>query len=247
MSRKLEALGAVVSQLSAIEIREPADLAPLDRALEEVRTGQWDWLVFTSANGVDAVLRRLEDRGRDLRDLGRIKLAAIGPKTAAALRNYRLRADVVPAATYSSEGLADALRPHVNGQRVLLARANRGREFLRDELAKTAARIEQVCVYDQVDVVHPSTIVLDSLRRGEINFIPLPSSSIARGILGIFDETIRGRVERGEIRLVAISPETGKAIRELGYPVAAVADEFTEDGLIAAIVKLAGAEHGHYQ
>jgi uroporphyrinogen III methyltransferase/synthase len=113
---------------------------------------------------------------------------------------------------------------------------------LRDELAKVAALVEQVCVYDQVDAVKPSPGVVDALRRGEIKYIPLPSSNIARGILGTFDETIRGRVERGEIRLVAISPETGKAIRDLGYPVAAEAEVFTEDGLIAAMVRLAQAE-----
>lgn len=244
MIQKLEALGAVVSRLSAIEIREPADFGPLDRAIEQIRDGKWDWLLFTSANGVEALIRRLETLGRDLRDLGRIKLAAIGPKTAAALRNFHLRADVVPTATFSSEGLAEALKPLISGQRVLLARANRGRDFLKNELAKVAV-VEQVCVYDQVDAVKPGPGVVDALRRGEIKYIPLPSSNIARGILSTFDETLRGRVERGEIRLVAISPETGKAIRDLGFQVAAEAEVFTEDGLIAAIVRLAKAEQTH--
>jgi uroporphyrinogen III methyltransferase/synthase len=243
MVRKLEHLGAVVSRFGAVEIREPADLAPLDRALDQLRAGEWDWLVFTSANGVHALLRRLGALGRDLRDLGRVKLAAIGPKTADALREYHLRADVVPDAMFSSEGLAAALAQHVAGRRVLLARANRGRELLRDELAKVAASVEQVTVYDQVDAPDPDPAVIDALRRGEIRYVTLPSSNIARGVLGAFDETIRGRVERGEIRLVVISPETGKAVRELGYPVAAEADVFTEDGLIDAVVRLARAEH----
>jgi uroporphyrinogen III methyltransferase/synthase len=245
MARKLELLGAVVSCLRTIEIRDPEDLGPLDRALEQVRAGEWDWLVFTSANGVEAVMRRLDAIGRDLRNLGRVKLAAIGPKTATALRNYHLRADVVPEATYSSEGLADALRPHVRGQRVLLARANRGREHLREALASVAAAVEQVCVYDQVDVTPESDHIVDALRRGEISDIPLPSSNIARGVISLFDDTIRGRVERGEIRLVAISPETGRAIRELGYPVAAEARVFTEDGLIESIMGLPAVEHRH--
>jgi uroporphyrinogen III methyltransferase / synthase len=245
MVRKLEHLGAVVSRLSSVEIREPADFGPLDRALGQLRDGEWDWLVFTSANGVHAVLRRLEALGRDLRDLGRVKLAAIGPKTAEALREYRLRADVVPATTFSSEGLAATLAPHVAGRRVLLARANRGRELLHDELAKVAAAVEQVTAYDQVDAPDPDPAVLDALRRGEIRYVTLPSSNIARAVLGAFDETIRGRVARGEIRLVAISPETGNAVRELGYPVAAEAEVFTEDGLIEAVAGLARAEPGH--
>jgi len=242
MVRKLEHLGAVVSRLAAVEIQPPADFAPLDRALKQLQNREWDWLVFTSANGVHALLRRLDFLGRDLRDLGSVKLAAIGPKTADALREYRLRADVVPPSVFSSEGLVAALAPQVIGKRVLLARANRGREFLREELAKVAASVEQVTVYDQVDAVISDDVVLDALRRGEIRYVTLPSSNIARGVLGVFDETIRGRVERGEVRLVAISPETGKAIRDLGYPVAAEADTFTEDGLIEAVVRLARTE-----
>ncbi|HEY1186283.1 MAG TPA: uroporphyrinogen-III C-methyltransferase [Gemmata sp.] len=237
MVRKLEHLGAVVSRLPVVEIREVADFAPVDHALGQLRRGEWDWLVFTSANGVHALLRRLDGIGRDLRDLGGVKFAAIGPKTADALREYRLRADVVPDSTFSSEGLAAALKPHVAGQRVLLARANRGRELLRDELAKVAT-VAQVAVYEQVDTAVPDGAVLDALRRGEIRYVTLPSPGIARGVLGTFDETISGRVERGEIRLVAISPITGEAIRALGYPVAAEATPFTEDGLIEALVEL---------
>ncbi len=241
MVRKFEHLGAVVTRLSSVEICEPADLGPLDRTLEQLRDGEWDWLVFTSANGVHALLRRLDAIGRDLRDLARVKLAAIGPKSAEALREYRLRADVVPEATYSSEGLAEALAQHVAGQRVMLARANRGRAFLREQLSKIAM-VEQVTVYQQVDMPVPDASVLDALRRGEIRYVTLPSSNIARGILASFDDTIRGRVERGEIRLVAISPETGNAIRERGLLVAAEATTFTEDGLIQSVIDLVSAE-----
>ncbi len=237
MVRQLEHLGAVVYRLPAVEIREPADLSRLDAALDQIRRGEWQWLVFSSANGVHALLRRLDTLGRDLRDLGSVKLAAIGPKTAEALREYRLRADVVPEATYSSEGLVAALTPHVAGQRVLLARANRGREVLRDELGKFAT-VEQIAVYEQVDTMTPNADVLDHLRRGEIGFITLTSSNVARNVIAAFDETIRGRVERGEIQLVAISPETGKAVRELGCPVAAEATEFTSEGLVEALVRM---------
>ena len=195
------------------------------------------WIVFTSANGVHGFLNRIEALGLDLRILGGVKLAAIGPKTAAALREYRLNADIVPD-TYNSEGLVAALRTAASRQRVLLARANRGRELLRDELAKVAD-VRQVVVYDQVDSVEPDADVLDHLRRGEVHYVTLSSSKIAENLLRSFDETMRGRVERGEIELVAISPETGKAIRSLGFRVTAEAERFTADGLIDAVVRLA--------
>ncbi len=237
---RLEDLGAVVYRLPAVGVAEPADFGPLDAALAEVRAGGWDWVVFTSANGVHAFVRRLDALGRDLRDLGRVKFAAIGPKTADVLREYHLRADVVPAATFSSEGLVEALAPHVAGQRVLLARANRGRELLRDELAKVAT-VAQVTVYDQTDEAEVNPAVLDALRRGEVRFVTLTSSNIARAVIRLFDETIRGRVERGEVLLVAISPETGRAVRELGLSVAAEATEFTGEGLVQALVRLVAA------
>lgn len=235
--RKLEQLGAVVHHLPAVEIREPADPAPLDRALAQL-PGGWNWVVFTSVNGVHGFLRRIETLGGDLRWLGSAKLAAIGPKTAEALAEYHLKADVVPT-TFNSEGLAAALVPCVANKRVLLARANRGRDLLREQLTDVAAIVEQVTVYDQVDALEADTAILDHLRRGEIHFVALSSSKIAENLLRFFDETIRGRIDRGEIRLVAISPETGRAIRALGYPVAAEATEFTSDGLIDAVVKLA--------
>lgn len=243
MARKLEHLGAVVSRLPTVEIRPPADPGPLDRALGQIRGGEWDWVVFTSANGVHAVLGRLHALGRDARDFGGVKFAAIGPKTADALGEYHLRADAVPDATYSSEGLVEALKPLVAGRRVLLARANRGRELLRDELGKIAT-VEQIAVYDQVDAVAPGAAVLDALRRGEIRYVTLPSSRIAQNLLAAFDDTIRGRVARGEVKLVAISPETGRAVRAAGYPVAAEAATYTADGLIEAVVRLVG-EEGH--
>ena len=205
-----------------------------------MRHGEWDWLVFTSANGVHALLRRLDAIGRDLRDLGAVKLAAIGPKTADALREYRLRADVVPEAEFSSEGLAAALAPLVAGQRVLLARANRGRELLRDELAKIAARVEQVAVYDQVDAVEPDPAVLDA---------PAPRRDPLRHAA-----ELEHRPRQCWVRSTRRSAAGSSAARSswwrsarrrarrsgsCGYPVAAEAKVFTEDGLIDAVVELA--------
>lgn len=239
MMRKLELLGAVPYLIPTVEIRDPADCGPLDAALGKLRDpdGGWDWVVFTSTNGVHAVVRRLKSLGRDIRDFGRVKLAAIGPKTAAALREYHLEPDLVPE-KFWSEGLSEALSREVAGKRVLLARANRGRELLRDELSKIAA-VEQVVAYEQADAVDPAAEAFDPLRRGEIGFVTLTSSNVARALLAAFDDTVRGRVERGEVKLVAISPETARAVRDLGFPVAAEATEYTADGVIAAVVRLA--------
>ncbi len=236
--RRLELLGAVPLVLPAVEIGPPVDWAPVDRAIDALDSYQW--LVFTSANGVSAFLDRLRERGRDLRALGGIRLAAIGPGTAEALRGNRLEPNVVPA-EYRSEALAEALRPRVADQAVLLARADRGREVLREELGRSAARVEQVAVYRQADAVDVHSPTLDCLRRGEVDYVTLTSANIARALVRALDEVSRGRLESGQVEVVSISPVTSAAVRELGLPVAAEADEYTVPGLVAALVRRAGA------
>jgi uroporphyrinogen III methyltransferase/synthase len=233
---RLEQLGAVAFALPAVEIREPADWSAVDRALAGL--AGYDWLVFTSANGVHAFMQRLRQTGRDLRALGALRLAAIGPSTADALRGYHLEPDVVPA-EFRSEGLAAVLKEQVAGQRVLLARADRGREVLRQELAAVAA-LEQVAVYCQVDAIDPGDAVFDYLRRGEIDYVTVTSSNIARALVRALDAPSRARIAAGQVQLVTISPVTSAAVRELGLPVAAEAATYTTTGVVEALLALAG-------
>jgi uroporphyrinogen III methyltransferase/synthase len=234
LASRLDQLGAKVHLLPAIEIHDPPDWGPVDRALE--RLGSFQWLVFTSVNGVHALVGRLRKTGRDLRALGAIRLAAIGPATADALRSYYLEPDLIPE-EYRSEGLAEALKSQVRGQRVLLARADRGRDLLRDELA-TIAEVTQVAVYSQADVLQPESLAC--LSRGEIDYVLLTSSNIARAFAAALDPKDREMIQAGRIRLVSISPVTSAAMHEVGLPVAAEAKEYTSAGMIEALVKLVG-------
>lgn len=235
LARALERLGASVVVLPTVEIREPADWADVDRALAKLASYQW--LVFTSVNGVHALLGRLRKTGRDLRALGHVKLAVIGPATAEALRGYHLEPDLVPA-VYNSEGLAAALKERAAGQRILLARADRGRELLRDELSRVAT-VDQVAVYSQVDAIPKDSEALASLRRGEIDYVTLTSSNIARALIAALDETCRARIAGGTVKLVTISPETSGSVKALGLPVAAEAREYTADGIVQVLIELA--------
>ena len=236
MAHELEGLGAAPVVLPAVQIGEPTDWGPVDAAL--ARLGSYGWLVFTSANGVNSLLSRLLLTGGDLRALGGVRLAAIGPATAEELSGWHLRADVVPD-EFNSEGLVEALRERGRGQRVLLARADRGIDLLRDELGRVA-EVEQVAVYSQRDVTleagHP---VLGQLRAGEIEFVALTSSNIARALLEALDEPARQQVRAGRVKLVTISPRTSAAVREFGLPVAAEACVYTTQGVIEALCGLA--------
>jgi uroporphyrinogen III methyltransferase/synthase len=233
--RRLDQLGAVPVVLPAVEVREPADWAPADRALADL--AGYDWLVFTSANGVHALVRRLRQTGRDLRALGGVRLAAIGPGTADALRGYHLEPDLVPP-EFRSESLAAALKERAAGRRILLARADRGRDLLRQDLAAVAT-VDQVAVYSQVDALEGAAEVLEGLRTGAIEYVTLTSSNIARALLRTLDPHARTRIEAGEVKLVTISPVTSAAVREFGLPVAAVAAEYTTAGVLDALVALA--------
>lgn len=232
-------LGAVPLVLPAVEIRPPADWGPVDRALENLPS--YDWLVFTSANGVFSFMNRLFSHQHDLRSLGSIKLAAIGPKTAEALEKHFLRPDVVPA-TFQSEHLASALLDKVSpSTRVLLARADRGRELLQVELAKRCL-VEQVTVYEHVDAIDHGDPVLDQLRRGEIDYVTLTSSNIARALFQNLDAVTRARLESGETRLISISPVTSAEIRSAGFTVAAEAPLASMAGIVQALTELVAAE-----
>jgi uroporphyrinogen III methyltransferase / synthase len=240
---RLEELGAIPLVLPAVILQEPDDWGPVDEALDHL--AQYQWLVFTSVNGVHAFIRRLRHTGRDLRTLGGLRLAAIGPATADALRCYHLEPDLVPE-EYRSEELVRLLREQVVGQRVLLARADRGRELLREELA-SVAHVDQVAVYAQRDASATFTgdpAVLDLLNRGEVDYITLTSSNIASALSRLLGKGGQSAIREGRTRLVTISPVTSGRVRDLGWSVAAEATVYTMDGMVDALVRLAQSTTG---
>lgn len=231
----LEELGAEVIAQPAIEIVPPADWTPVDRALE--RLPEFDWLVFSSAKGVFFLLKRLLEIGLDLRALKNVRLAAIGPGTAEALNAFHLRADLQPD-EFRAESLAKALSSGARGQRLLLARASRGREVLADELQAAGAHVEQAVVYQSLDVTAPDEHVTQLISAGKIDWLTVTSSAIARSVVRMFGERLRAT------KLVSISPITSATLRELGHEPTAEAKEYTMAGVVAAIVKKAMTDKG---
>jgi len=225
-------LGAQPVLLPTIDIGPPNDWAPVDSVLS--RLDEFDWLVFTSANGVNGLLGRLWEQGGDARRLGACRIAAIGPSTAAALERLHLRCDLMPT-EYRAEALADALLPHVAGRRVLWARANRGRDVLPERLQAAGATLEQVVVYSNRDRDQLPAAELALLEAGEVDWIGLSSPSIARNLAHLLTPAVRQHLG-AKTRLAAISPVTAEAATQAGLPVHVVATNYTWDGLFAAIV-----------
>ena len=233
----LEVLGAEVLVAPTVTIGPPSDPGPVDRAID--RLGEFDWLVFTSGNGVRYFLDRLHTRGRDLRALGHLKLAAIGPSTAEALARFRLRADLVPD-EFRSEALAAALAGHTVGRRVLIARADRGRAILKDELQRVA-EVEQVAAYRNADAESIPPDVVARIAEGTVDWIMLTSSAIAERLHALLPEPALRRIGT-TTRLASISPVTTATAERLGWAVAAEARSYTWDGLIQALVDKVAAD-----
>ena len=232
IKRALE-LGAQPVLLPTIEIGPPADWEPVDAAI--ARLDEYQWLVFTSANGVNYFLNRLWETGYDARKLARLKIATIGPSTAEALQQFHLRADLIPD-QYRAEALAAALKPLVQGQKILWAGANRGREVLQTELAEVSATVDKIVVYENHDVASWGSESLEMLESGEIDWIGLSSPSIARNFSRLLTEDVRQHLG-SRTRLVSISPVTTQAATDAGLQIDAEAEEYLWDGIFAAIQK----------
>jgi uroporphyrinogen III methyltransferase/synthase len=228
LERPLRELGADVRIQPAIEISDPEDWAAVDHALH--RLSEFDVLVFSSTNGVEKLLERLLALGYDLRALGGLRLAAIGPGTAEALASYHLRADVIPPRDYRAEGLLDQLLPKAANRRFLLVRASRGRELLAEELRKAGADVEQVVVYRSRDVERPEESVLELLDSHQIDWVTVTSSAIATWLA----ERLGDRLTN--TRLVSISPVTSATLRQFGLEPHVESQSATMDGIVAAIL-----------
>lgn len=227
MLSRLSELGANAIIQPAIEIREPHDWRSVDDVIQRVQ--QFDYLVFSSANGVHFFLRRLLSLGLDARSLGKAKLAVIGPRTANALQQYSLKADILPT-TYRAESLAESLVGSANGSSFLLLRASRGREVLAEQLRAAGGNVEQVVVYESDDLTSLDEETNERWEAGDIEWITVTSSAIARSISQLWGDRLRG------VKLASISPITSQTLRECGFEPAAEAEVYTTDGVIDAIL-----------
>jgi uroporphyrinogen III methyltransferase/synthase len=236
-SRLVELLGAAGAhclEVPTIEIVEPADWTPLDAALRDL--ARYDWVIFTSANGVSALMDRLFHMGLDVRALGRAKIAVIGPATAEALKNYGLRADVVPD-TFQAEGLLAVLTPQITpGTRILLARAEQARDVLPDGLTLLGAEVDIVPVYRArpPQAVPPEAAAV--LESGRVDILTFTSSSTVHNFAGLVGQT-RFQSLAANAAVASIGPITTATLSEYGLTPQIEPAAFTIPALAAAIVE----------
>jgi uroporphyrinogen-III synthase/siroheme synthase len=230
MSTRLRELGAEPVEFPTIEIVPPSDVEPLIEAIGHI--SDYDWVVFTSANGVAAFFAQLDACGMDLRALSHAKIAAVGKSTDGELRAYGVKTDYVPQRFVAEEVLAGLLERGVANARVLLPRAEQAREVLPDELRRAGATVDVVSAYRTVQA-EPAPHVLARVRHGDIDIVTLTSSSTARNLSAI----LAGKLELlAHAHVACISPVTAATARKLGFHVDIVAEEYSIPGLIAAMV-----------
>ncbi len=242
LADRLRDLGANAVELPAISIRPPESWDALDRAIGDIAA--YDWIVFTSVNGVDFFLRRLADAGGDARRLAGTGIAAIGPATAQALAERGLRADVQPA-TYVAEALAEALAAagDLNGKRILLARSDIARDALPNALRDAGARVDDVAAYRTVPGGFDAAEARALIKSGDVDAATFASSSSVDFFVERVGEDSIAENASG-IVAVSIGPVTSAALRKRGIEPAAEAAEHTIPGLVAALTDLLNGEGG---
>jgi uroporphyrinogen III methyltransferase/synthase len=225
---RLRELGADVVQLPVIRIVPPEDPAPLHRAAAE--SGSFDWIVFTSANGVERFFAALAEGGGDARSLGGVSVCAIGPATAAELAKHGVRADLVPpefVAESALEALASATE--LEGKRILIPRAAEARPVLPDGLRARGADVIEVAAYRTISDGSGSEGVRAQLDAGEIDWVTFTAGSTVRSFAELLG------ADPGKARVASIGPITSAALRERGMRVDVEAEEYTIPGLLQAL------------
>ena len=240
LSAMLEDLGAQVLEFPTIDIRPPEDFTLLDKAIRELDS--FDWLVFTSVNGVDAFLERLSHHGLDVRAVPRTgRIAAIGPATAERILATGLRVDVVPG-EYRAEALLEEISADsLAGKRVLIPRAKVAREVLPEQLREAGAEVLVPPAYESAPRDEGREELADSLEEGEIDCVTFTASSTVENFVRAFGSEEAGRLLE-KVRVVCIGPITADTARGYGLEVDAAAEEYTMPGLVEAVVDLFAAE-----
>lgn len=220
--------GAQVVPFPTVRIVPPPDLGPLDAALAD--WSSFDWIVFTSAHGVEAVVRRARDLRVNLRNT-RAKVAAVGPVTRAALERNGLPVDAVPR-EYLTDEIAGAMGD-VAGKRVLLPRSRISRQSLPQALRAAGADVTQVDAYDAV----PAETTEGDTLESAFDFVVFTSASSAENLATLMSpERFARLVERTPA--AAIGPVTAEAARILGFRVAVVSQDHTIEGLVESLAKV---------
>lgn len=229
-STLLENYGAKVIAFPTIEIVPPSDWQPVDKTIEKLAS--YDWVIFTSVNGVKVFTQRLKEKGIHITVLGRKKICAIGPRTQGELAAMGLKVTFMPT-EYRAEGVAEGLKAlGIEGKKILLPRARGARKVLPEALREAGAVVDEVEVYQAVRPTKTKDSVEAILSKG-IDVVTFTSSSTVRN----FMELVSDKTVMNGIKVAVIGPITAKTVRTYGLEPAITPSEYTIPALVEAIVE----------
>ncbi len=232
--RLLSDQGAECLEYPTIEIMPPKDPEPLKQAVENLSA--YDWIVFTSVNGVIYFFEQLFAAGKDVRALGRMQTAAIGPATAERLLEFGLTSDIVPE-TYRAESVVEAFaKVKLKGKKILLPRAREARPILPKELTKMGAAVHEIPAYETLKAVENTDDLVQKLKDNQIDLITFTSSSTVKNFKALLPPDDFKTLMQGVV-IASIGPITSDTAAKLGFEVQITAESYTISGLVEAILQ----------
>jgi uroporphyrinogen III methyltransferase/synthase len=232
--KNLADLGADCLECPTIKIMPSEDEAPLNRAIQDLAS--YDWIVFTSVNGVAYFFKTLFAGNKDVRALNQLRTAAIGPATAKRLLDFGLKSDIVPE-TYRAESVVEAFsKEDIKDKKILLPRAAEARPVLPVELTRMGAQVDEVPAYRTIKDPEKADVLISELEDKTVDLVTFTSSSTVKNFkdllpAGQFKQLIKG------VTVASIGPITSDTARDLGFSVDITAEEFTIAGLCDAILQ----------
>lgn len=230
LSKLLKEYGASVVEFPMIKI--VPGFKKLDKAISRLDT--YDWIIFTSINGVKFFFNRLKEIGKDIRELKGIKLAAIGPETKKMVEGLGIRVDYQPEQEFTQEGLIAGFEKF-GAKRILIPTSDKARRVLIEGLKQLGAEVDEVTAYrtisEEIDEAHLKGLALD--------IITFTSSSTVTNFCSLFNEEKRTRL-LNKVKIACIGPITAKKAQALGLKADITAKEYTIKGLVEAIVSEGG-------
>jgi uroporphyrinogen III methyltransferase/synthase len=228
----LKAQGAEPISFPTIRIISPRDWLKVDNAIENLTT--YDVLIFTSVNGVKNFFQRLKEKGKNISPLKKLKMVAIGPKTAAAIEQFHLRVDIIPK-KFQAESVVEALeKDGITGKRFLLPRAEKARDVLPKEITKRGGHINVVTVYRTSKGKGDVQAVKELFRKRLIHVITFTSSSTVKNFVELLAEKDISKMIKGAV-VASIGPITADTAASLGIKTDILPENYTIPGLVKAI------------
>ncbi|PIE60880.1 MAG: uroporphyrinogen-III C-methyltransferase [Desulfobacterales bacterium] len=229
----LRRLGAHCIEIPTIQIVPPRDTAPLTHAIDNLNN--YDWIVLTSVNGVKFFFEALFQKGKDVRALGHLKFACIGPVTKERLADFGIISDILPE-TYRAESVVAAFaKEEMTGKKVLLPRAKKARTILPEELHKMGALVDEVTAYETKLADDGKETLIDLLNNNAVDAVTFTSSSTVSNFVSLLEGHDVAALLK-DVTIASIGPITSDTAKELGLTPTVEADPYTIQGVIDVLL-----------